>query len=181
MGTVTARLTIEDFESLPQDQVDYKELVNGELVDVSGNNPEHNLLRDALCGLLSQQVRQSRLGLVIAEQEYRFGDDAHGPDVSFFRPEKVALLERRRRVQPFVPDLAIEIASPSDTFTGLVAKARKYRRYGVAEVWVLDPVAGEALVFRASGDALVPAEGMFQLETIPGVAVSLPSLFALTF
>jgi len=33
------RLTIDDFERLPQEQVKNQELVDGELVDVSGNTP----------------------------------------------------------------------------------------------------------------------------------------------
>jgi Uma2 family endonuclease len=181
MATLTARLTIEDFEALPQDQADYKELVEGELIDVPGNNPEHNLLRGALEAYLAPVVRQQGLALVITEQEYRFGEDAHGPDFSFFGPEKVAQLQRRQRVQPFIPDLAIEIASANDGFSSLYVKARKYRRFGVAEVWILDPVAAEGIVFRDSGDRIVPADGMFQLETMPGVAIPMPALFSLAF
>ena len=50
--------------------------------------------------------------MVIAEQEYDFFGNAHGPDVSFFSKEKRAFLDMYKRVQRFVPDLAIEIASP---------------------------------------------------------------------
>ena len=51
------------------------------------------------------------LGRVIAEQEFAFEENAHGPDVSFFGPERAKLYEGRLRVQRFVPDLAIEIVS----------------------------------------------------------------------
>jgi hypothetical protein len=47
MSTPT-RLTIDDYELLPADTVEHRELIDGELVDVSGNNPLHNLLRDYL-------------------------------------------------------------------------------------------------------------------------------------
>ena len=39
-------LTIEDFEQLPSEAAKNRELVGGELVDVSGNTPRHNQLRD---------------------------------------------------------------------------------------------------------------------------------------
>src|SRR5439155_26739972 len=61
-------LTIDDFERLPDNVVKNKELVDGELVDVSGNTPRHNLVREYLIAVLYPQVRQRGLGMVIAEQ-----------------------------------------------------------------------------------------------------------------
>jgi hypothetical protein len=45
---VVEKLTIEDFEKLPPALALYHELVDGELIDVSGNTPEHIRLRDYL-------------------------------------------------------------------------------------------------------------------------------------
>ena len=50
---VATGLTIEDFEKLPDDLAHYHELVDGELIDVSGNTGEHNELRD----LLAERLR----------------------------------------------------------------------------------------------------------------------------
>jgi hypothetical protein len=44
MASVT-RLTIDDFERLPAEQAKNHELVDGELVPVSGNTLRHNLIR----------------------------------------------------------------------------------------------------------------------------------------
>src|SRR6266851_5730308 len=117
---VETGLTIEDFENLPDALAHYHELVDGELIDVSGNTPEHIWLRDWLLSMLLPYVRNHKLGKVMAEQEYAFGDDAHGPDISFILPEKIPLVHRKRRVQLFVPDLAIEIVSTNDKFSTLV-------------------------------------------------------------
>src|ERR1700692_4627371 len=106
---VAEKLTIEDFEKLPPALAYYHELDDGQLVDVSGNTPAHIELRDYLAALMLLYVREQRLGLVMAEMEYRFGDNAHGPDISFIGPDKMAIRQRDRRVQPFVPDLAIEV------------------------------------------------------------------------
>src|SRR4051794_29956629 len=105
-------LTIEDYERLPQSIVDHTDLVDGELVDVSGNTPAHNWLRDCLVCLLRPFTGRN-LGMVISEQGFDFGGNVYGPDVSFFRAQKVPLVAWRKRVQPFVPDLAVEIASSS--------------------------------------------------------------------
>src|ERR1700678_3591254 len=110
MAATTSLLTIDDFELLPGEMAENRELVDGELVDVSGNNPDHNWLRDYLIELLRPFVAGRGLGRVISEQEYDFEGNAHGPDVSFFGLAKVALVDRKKRVQRFVPDLAVEIA-----------------------------------------------------------------------
>src|SRR5262245_58303629 len=115
VAATTARLTIEDFERLPDEQAYYHELVEGELIDVSGNMPAHNRLRDWLVRLVAPAVEDHGLGMIYSEQEYAFGEDAHGPDVSLIGPEKVPLIDPRRRVQRFVPDLAVEIVSQNDT------------------------------------------------------------------
>lgn len=133
--TIKTGITIEEFERLPEALAHNHELVNGELVDVSGNTLEHNFLRELLFVLLSSYVRKRQLGRILDEQEYDFDGNAHGPDVSFIKAEKLALLQRKRRVQPLVPDLAIEIVSENDTFRKLMEKAARYRACGTKEVW----------------------------------------------
>jgi hypothetical protein len=46
VATTTTSLTIDDFERLPADVVEHRELVDGELIDVSGNTALHNIIRD---------------------------------------------------------------------------------------------------------------------------------------
>ena len=48
----TTKLTIDDYEALPDELAVGHELVDGELVDVSGNTPKHNAIRDLLSALL---------------------------------------------------------------------------------------------------------------------------------
>src|SRR5713101_1192359 len=135
----TTGITIEEFERLPDALAKNHELVNGELVDVSGNTPCHNWFRDLLVTLLGPHVVENSLGRIISEQEFDFGGNAHGPDVAFIGAAKLHLFERKRRVQRFVPDLAIEIVSENDTFKGLMGKAARYRQCGTQEVWILSP------------------------------------------
>jgi Uma2 family endonuclease len=71
-----AGLTIEDFEKLPDALARNHELVDGKLVDVSGNTLIHNRLRDRLVKLLSALVEQQKLGEVISEQEFDFDGNA---------------------------------------------------------------------------------------------------------
>ena len=172
---ISTGLTIEDFEKLPAEQARGHELVNGELVDVSGNVPEHNGLRDLLVAMLLPYVRERGLGRVIAEQEYKFGDDAHGPDVSFLSPAKAAQLVHRR-VQPFVPDFAIEIESPSDSYHGLSSKARKYLRYGTTEVLIISIDEREIIKLTATGKVLLDDNQLLETGLIPGFSIRIGDL-----
>jgi Uma2 family endonuclease len=137
-------ITIEEFEHLPDALAHNHELVDGELVDVSGNTPQNNLLRDFLVRLLHPPVKAQGLGIIISEQEFDFDGNAHGPDIALIGAAKLHLLDHKRRVQPFVPDLAIEIVSVNDTFTNLAKKAVRYRNCGTKEVWVLAPDTRQA-------------------------------------
>src|SRR5262249_19876014 len=152
---IPSGITIEEFENLPEALAHNHELVNGELVDVSGNTPRHNKLRDRLLLLLTPPVEAQKLGLIILEQEFDFDGNAHGPDVAFIREAKLTYIEPRKRVQPFVPDLAIEIVSNNDRFNDVMEKADRYRACGTKEVWVLAPEIRQGFVKSASRHTIV--------------------------
>ena len=176
MATITG-LKIEDFEKLPDELAHNHELVDGELIDVSGNTPKHNILRDLLGDILRSRVRQKQLGQIIAEQEYDFNGDAHGPDVSFISRSKLHLLDMNRRVQPFVPDLAIEVVSKNDTFYDVLKKAKKYRACGTKEVWVLSLETREAIRYSGGQSVLLDENEELSSEQIPGFSIRLGDLF----
>jgi Uma2 family endonuclease len=178
MASITG-LTIEDFESLPAALARNHELVDGELVDVSGNTLGHNEFRDELGDMLRAYVREHKLGRVVAEQEFQFGENAHGPDVAFVGLSKLGLLHQGRRVQLFVPDLAIEVISTNDKFAAVEAKALRYIRYGTREVYVFSLDSRRAYRFSEAGDQVLRETDEFRPETIPGFAIRIADLFAL--
>jgi Uma2 family endonuclease len=170
-------ITIEEFEKLPNALAYYHELVDGELVDVSGNTVYHNCLRDLLVLLLTPYARERKLGKIISEQEFDFDGNAHGPDISLIGSRNIGLMERRRRVQRFVPDFAIEIVSANDTFTKLMEKAARYRKCGTNEVWVLSPDTRQAFVQGEDRQAILSEDDSFESKLIPGFTIRLGDLF----
>src|SRR5258708_39337022 len=104
-------ITIEEFERLPAALARNHELVNGQLVDVSGDTAGHHLLRDFLLVLLLPFVRERKLGTIICGQGFDFDGNSFDSDVSFSDPANLPLSDCKRLVQLFVPDLAIEIVS----------------------------------------------------------------------
>jgi Uma2 family endonuclease len=171
------QLTIDDFELLPDELAENHELVDGVLVDVSGNTDEHNSIRDYLIALLRPLVSSQRLGRVIGEQEFDFRGNAYAPDVSFYGPKKVSLRDRRKRVQRFVPDLAIEIASPSNSFDSLLVKKNRYIDAGVQEVWLISSEAQEVHVHTPRTYAAYRKPDTLTTPLLPGLIVILTELF----
>jgi Uma2 family endonuclease len=178
MATITG-LTIEDFEQLPDALAHNHELVDGELVDVSGNTGGHNRLRDALVIRIDPYVREHKLGLIVSEQEYQFDRNAHGPDVSFLCPAKADLFDDRRRVQLFVPDIAIEIASKNDRFESLLAKAYRYRECGTKEVYIFSIATRQVFVCSQHPVTVLGESQDFAPEQIPGLSIRISDLFAM--
>ena len=169
-------LTIDDYERLPAVLVRNHELVDGELVEEPGKNPQHNLFRGLLMVLLGPYVREHRLGLVISSQAYDFDGDAYGPDVTFISESKRPLLNMNLRVQRFVPDLAIEIVSANDTFHMLVKKAQRYRACGTREVWIFSKETRETLLYSEQRRAILDENEEFRPESIPGFAIRIGDL-----
>ncbi|MBC7925492.1 MAG: Uma2 family endonuclease [Bryobacteraceae bacterium] len=114
----------------------------------------------------------------MSEQEYNFNGNAHGPDLSFFGPDKVAILAVDRRVQPFVPDLAIEVASPNDKFAALLRKVHRYRDCGTSEVWVIEPELRKVFVFSSLGDRVLSATDQLKTPLIPDFTQPVSDLFS---
>ena len=177
MATAT-QLTIEDFERLPVEEAKNHELVDGELVPVSGNTLQHNDLRDLLVSRMKPFASEHHLGMVVSEQEFDFAGNAHGPDVSFFGPAKMTLADRQKRIQRFVPDLAIEIVSQNDTAKALLRKKERYRTCGVLEVWILSIDTEEILVYSVRGNRILKGTDTLQTDLLPGFSTTVADLFA---
>src|ERR1039457_4120466 len=169
-------LTIDDFELLPAEAAENHELVEGELVEVSGNTPRQNKLRDWLVALMLPWRTERGLGTAIAEQEFDFLGNAHGPDVSVMGPAKAALLDLDRRVQRFVPDLAIEVASQSDTYEGLLAKKERYLKSGTAEVWLFSLRTRELAIYGADRNLALRGADAITTDLMPGFSITVEEL-----
>ena len=175
MASVTG-LTIDDFEKLPDALALNHELVDGELVEVSGNTMINNRLRDHLNRWLSALVEQGKLGEIISEQEFDYQGNAHAPDVCFVSASKLPLLNPKLRVQRCVPDLAIEIVSENDKFEALMKKAVRYRRCGTKEVWVFSIENRVAFLLNENQRVILDENQEFRSDLIPAFSIRIGDL-----
>ena len=81
------------------------------------------------------------------------------PDVSYIRPGRLPNERIPRGDIPLAPDLAIEVVSPNDLYNEVDVKVSEYLDVGVALVWVVNPEARTAIVYRSDGSARRLREG----------------------
>jgi Uma2 family endonuclease len=112
-----------------------------------------------------------------SEQEYDFGGNACGPDVSYFGDAKKPLMDLDKRVQRFVPDLAVEIVSANDTYENLMRKKDRYRRAGTTEVWLVSTERTEIAIYTATGVRILSAGDTLASDLLPDFAIGVDDLF----
>jgi Uma2 family endonuclease len=127
------------------------ELIRGEIVEMPPPGFTHGLLCGWIAHLLWGYVeRRGRGGVTANDTGLVVGnepDTVRGPDVMLFG-ECAPLSQSSRRHTRDVPELIVEVLSPSDSWTGLLRRVKQYHGRGVPMVWVVDPDARTVTVCR---------------------------------
>jgi Uma2 family endonuclease len=87
---------------------------------------------------------------------------------------------RNAKVIPIVPDIAIEVLSPSETPRTIHRKLKQYFAAGVQEVWIIDPETATAEIWtgpRLPEHELSGADAITSL-LLPGFEIALEDMFA---
>jgi Uma2 family endonuclease len=159
-----------------------QEFINGQVVLQSPARSAHTVAVTNLCFAIKQHVREHRLGRVYAEKSMvAFQRNDYEPDVLFYGPEKSALIEPATVVFP-IPDLVIEVLSPSTERNDRGIKFRDYEQAGVREYWIVDPETCtlEQFVLEAgSYPAIVARRGAGHVESqaVPGLRLRIVDIF----
>lgn len=189
VSSVRRKLTYEDYLLLPEDGRRH-EILNGVHVVSATPVPLH---QDAVLELswwiYSFLRRRDRgklfvapMGVILAKHDFVV------PDLFFLSREKLDLIGAKNIEG--VPDLVIEVLSPSTRRIDLGLKRARYERLGVGEYWVLDPAERTAEILRR----LHPEDSSFQppiqlsaeaddhLATpfLPGLEIPLRQIFSVS-
>jgi Uma2 family endonuclease len=126
------------------------------LVVTPGPWLRHQRIAGELFARLFAFAKGNQLGEVFfAPLDVLFGEgDYLEPDLFFVRADRSELLKKRWVEGP--PDLVIEILSPSTATRDRGLKLERYRHYGVAEYWVVDPDARVIEVWAFGRGAIEP-------------------------
>jgi Uma2 family endonuclease len=179
----TRHLTIEEFEQLPDDGFRY-ELADAELVRMAPTGEAHGDSGRQLIWLIESFIRPRRIEKLFVETSFVLSErhrTVRQPDIAFVRAERLDPNRDRQRSVHLVPDLAIEVVSPSDRRSAVIAKANEYLRYGVQMVWIVDPPSRTVTVMQADGLVLTlrGSDVLDGGDLLPGLRIPLRDIFLL--
>ena len=172
-------LTFEEFVRLFGEDEDV-ELVDGMVVRKMAAKDVHEDLQGWLLSLLRFYASTKGLGIVrgsrtpVKISAYR----ARLPDIVFVRKEKSHIVQEDGIFG--TPDLVIEIWSPGDKLTEMMAKEADYRSIGVEEIWLVDPMGKQVRVLRKRGEGYeerVLKRGVLRSEAVEGFWLKVDWLF----
>lgn len=177
-----ALLTAEEFFRLYEDE--NVELVNGIVVENEmPPSPRHGKVCAKATFLIASHVYAHDLGHVMSNDSAviltRDPDTVRGADVSFYSYARLPKGDVPEGLLPAVPELVVEIRSPSNTWPKLLFKRDQYLAGGVRVVVVLEPEKSTATVYR-SGENPEPISGDTPLalpDVLPGFAVPVRRFF----
>lgn len=158
------------------------ELVCGELIMMSPAGLEHGVLVNRLGGRLGAYVESKSLGIVPAGEPgfiiARQPDTVRAPDVAFLRADRLGP-EVTKGFFEGAPDLAVEVVSPSDRLTEVLAKVQQWLDAGCAAVWVVDPGTRTVSVYRSRREitVLTPTDDLRGDDVVPGFSMPVAELF----
>lgn len=180
--------TVDDVWRLaqqPENEHQHYYLIDGELYWDMAPGYRHGRLAGHIFRHLLNYAEARDLGDGSVESGYFPADDRHtllGPDVAFMRKENVPP-ENHGKFVSRMPDLAVEIQSPSNTYAELRRKAAVYLANGTELVWLVLPERYGVEVWRVSPDGettteFVGADGSLSGEQVlPGFTLDLQKLF----
>ena len=192
-GEITFRsdevLTPEEFvawlEERPANDVNRYELIQGRIVMTPPAGFGHGKLDAWLSHKLWEHVVENDLGVVLGSSTgYRLPSvDVLEPDVSFVSKERLAAAGAQDEASfaRVVPDLVIEVLSPSTARRDRTEKKDIYAANGVREYWLVDPRRRDVTVFNLAGGGYDPgrvvARGMIASQVLPGLHLAAEELF----
>jgi Uma2 family endonuclease len=182
MSTTTKLMTADELWRLPKVDKLY-ELVQGELIIMSPAGFDHGEISQNILFLLQVHVRKNGLGSIVGPDTgfvlSRDPDTVRSPDGAFIRKERT-LTPRPVKYWDGVPDLAVEVLSPSDSATEMDAKVQEYLDAGATEVIVITPKMKMVKIFRHGHTATVLRSGdiLRDLESVPGFQCQVDEIFA---
>ncbi len=130
------------------------ELIDGIVVEMEPPGTEHGVVQLEIGAALREYVRGAGLGITLVEVGFLLRSDPDwvmAPDVAFVANPRAAQVGRTRKYWPGPPDLAVEVVSPNDTWTGVEKKALQWLEAGTLAVLVVDPPLRTATVYRPAG------------------------------
>ena len=161
------------------------ELINGEIIEMPRPSEKHGYFAGEVFLHFRLFDPHRRLGIPAVDAGYYSLDDRHtvlAPDVAFRRTEQGGQPPNEKWA-PQMPDIAVEVQSPSNTVAELRRKAAIFLNHGTSLVWIVIPKNQTVEVCRLDDAGQVQTEvvdidgSLSGEQVLPGFRLPLHDLF----
>jgi len=175
MPTMTALATFADLERIPDSQGRY-ELRHGELVKLAPPKNRHYRIQLNLRDALAEAVGSS--GKVLTEFGFRSAPEHEYwlADVAFLSEGRWLAIPDDDNLQG-VPEIVIEVLSPSNTASDMLDREQVCLENGGLEFWVVDPIRQQVKVSASDGHSTTYKTGQ-EIPLLFGGTLPVNSIFA---
>jgi Uma2 family endonuclease len=172
-------LTFEEFVRLFGEDDDV-ELVDGMVVQRVAARDIHEDLQGWLLLIMRGYVSAKGLGIIRGSRTAVKITEHRGrlPDIVFVRKENAQIVQEDGIFG--TPDLVVEIWSPGDRLSDMLAKEADYKSIGVLEIWFVDQQRRQVRVLRKGKEGYeekVMKRGVLKSEVVEGFWVKVEWLF----
>ena len=178
----TKLLTADDLARLVSQGV-RGELIRGVLYEIMPTGVNHARIVVKLVLLLGAFIAPRRLGTLMASDLgivlERGPDTVREPDIAYISAERMPLGFDVPGYSELVPDLVVEVVSPSDTRSAVDEKARMWRDYGARLVWTVYPDTRSVDTYSEDGttETLTEDDILSGNNVLPGFSCSVSEIF----
>jgi Uma2 family endonuclease len=99
------------------------------------------------------------------------------PGFGFFSAETWETVDLNRVPVVQAPDIAVEIISPSETATTIYRKVDAYLKWGVQEVWLIEPEIRTVYIHSRGGMQQLSEGAFLASDLIPSWQLQVADLF----
>jgi len=182
-ATLTRPMTADELLEMPDDGYRY-ELVKGELIQMSPTGDEHGKVAMELAAQLHLHVKKHSLGRVYAaETGFKLESDpdtVRAPNIAFVSRKRVEATGTLTGFRSGVPDLVVEVLSPSDRIGKVAAKVKQWLETGARLVWIVSTKLHTITVYRSLKDIVMLTEKdtLDGSDVVPGFQIKVADVFA---
>lgn len=180
--TTPDELSGDEFFALYQDQA--VELVDGQIRELPMPGFRHSVLCNRIGRAIGMFVESHELGETLSNDPFirvrRQPDTVFGPDLAFFSYQRIPKNHYPSGVIDIMPELVVEVRSPSNSTLEMLTKAAAYLTAGISVVLIVDSDTNTVTANRLNA-AQQTFQGDDRLsipDILPGFELPLAKLFA---
>jgi Uma2 family endonuclease len=143
---IKEKKTVQDYKQLPEGSL--YQLINGELIMTPAPRRIHQKLIGEIFKQVAVYLDSNPLGeaYIAPFDVYLDDENVVQPDICFIAQRNISILGDDGASG--VPDMVIELLSPSNAYYDLRAKLQLYEKYGVKEYFIVDPEDDMVIAYK---------------------------------